>query len=105
MVHGKVENKIMKATIDDIKQELWFRLRYLFIYIGRFVEGIADACIEQGKWNYIDKNGNVLFPQYKCSHSFGFENGWGEVVKDYKVRNYINKEGEFRFSEWVVKNS
>ncbi len=31
MVHGKVqgnvENKIMKATIDDIKQELWLRLR------------------------------------------------------------------------------
>ena len=68
-----------------------------FIYIGRFVDGIANACIEPGKWNYIDKNGTVLFPQYSFSHTYSFEDGWGEVTKDYKVRNYINKEGVFKF--------
>ena len=76
-----------------------------FIYIGRFVEGIASACIEPGKWNYVDKNGNVLFPQHVFSYALNFENGWGEVTKDYKVINYINKEGVFKFSEWIDKNN
>lgn len=75
-----------------------------FIYVGGFVDGIADACIEPGKWNYIDKNGTVLFPQYSFSHAYSFEDGWGEVTKDYKVRNYINKDGVFKFSEWFIKN-
>jgi hypothetical protein len=30
--------------------------------------------------------------------------GWGEVTKDYKVRNHINKDGVFKFSEWFIKN-
>ena len=66
---------------------------------------MACVCVGNGKWNYIDKTGKVLFPQYDFSNTFDFENGWGEVRREHKEINYMNKDGEFRFSEWECKKN
>jgi hypothetical protein len=73
-----------------------------FVWIGNFVNGIANVCLDGGTKNYIDKKGNILFPQYpNLTNTFEFSCGWGCIQREYKEYNYINAEGKLLLSEWV----
>jgi hypothetical protein len=73
-----------------------------FVSIGNFVNGIANVCLDGGTKNYIDKQGNILFPQYpNLTNTFEFSCGWGCIQREYKEYNYINAEGKLLLSEWV----
>jgi hypothetical protein len=73
-----------------------------FVWIGNFVNGIANVCLQGGTKNYIDKQGNILFPQYpNLTNTFEFSCGWGCIQREYKEYNYINAEGKLLLSEWV----
>jgi hypothetical protein len=70
----------------------------------KFSDGIAAIKIENGKWGYIKKYGNLLLkPLYY--HTFTFENGLGAVAgfekkdKSY-MSGYIDKNGK-----WVWKGT
>lgn len=73
-----------------------------FVYIGNFVNGIANVCLHGGIKNYIDKQGNILFPQFQdLTNTFEFSCGWGCIQREYKEYNYINSDGKLLLSEWV----
>ena len=75
-----------------------------FVSIGNFVNGIANVCLNGGTKNYIDKQGNILFPQYpNLTNTFEFSCGWGCIQREYKEYNYINAEGKLLLPEWVDK--
>lgn len=73
-----------------------------FVYIGKFVNGIANVCLDGGIKNYIDKQGNILFPQFTdLTNTFEFSCGWGCIQREYKEYNYINAEGKLLLPEWA----
>jgi hypothetical protein len=73
-----------------------------FVSIGNFVNGMANVILHGGTKNYIDKKGNILFPQYpNLTNTFEFSCGWGCIQREYKEYNYINAEGKLLLSEWV----
>lgn len=73
-----------------------------FVYIGNFVNGIANVCLAGGIKNYINKRGWILFPQFPdLTNTFEFSCGWGCIQREYKEYNYINAEGKLLLTEWV----
>lgn len=75
-----------------------------FVWIGNFVNGIANVCLDGGTKNYIDKQGNILFPQFTdLTNTFEFSCGWGLIQREYKEYNYINAEGNLLLPEWANK--
>lgn len=75
-----------------------------FVNIGNFVNGIATVCLHGGIHNYIDKTGNILFPQFTdLTNTFEFSCGWGRIKREYKEYNYVNAEGSLLLSEWADK--
>lgn len=73
-----------------------------FVWIGNFVNGIANVCLNGGTKNYIDKKGNILFPQFSnLTNTFEFSCGWGLIQRDFKEYNYINADGNLLLSEWA----
>lgn len=73
-----------------------------FVWIGNFVNGIANVCLDGGTKNYIDKQGNILFPQFSnLTNTFEFSCGWGLIQRDFKEYNYINADGNLLLSEWA----
>ena len=87
----------------DINGKLIFDHKQ-FVNIGNFVNGIANVCLQGGIKNYIDKQGNILFPQFTdLTNTFEFSCGWGCIQREYKEYNYINAEGKLLLPEWVTK--
>lgn len=87
----------------DINGKLIFDHKQ-FVNIGNFVNGIANVCLYDGTKNYIDKQGNILFPQFTdLTNTFEFSCGWGCIQREYKEYNYINADGKLLLPEWVNK--
>jgi hypothetical protein len=87
----------------DINGKLIFDHKQ-FVNIGNFVNGIANVCLDGGTKNYIDKQGNILFPQFTdLTNTFEFSCGWGCIQREYKEYNYINADGKLLLPEWVNK--
>jgi hypothetical protein len=75
-----------------------------FVNIGNFVNGIANVTLHGGTKNYIDKQGNILFPQFPdLTNTLEFSCGWGCIQRGYKEYNYINADGKLLLPEWADK--
>lgn len=62
----------------------WYR------WVGRIVEGAAIVKNDYGKYNYIDKDGDLVSPDW-FDDVYNFKNGVGDVVKYMGQTQYYNQ--------------
>lgn len=68
--------------------DVWFENGGRFRKDKKYVEVQKD-----GKWNFIDIDGNLLFKDYHFEYAESFSNGLARV-RLYGKENYINENGE-----------
>ena len=77
--------------------------RSLFDHVGNFSEGYARVKLN-GKWNFIDKDGNLLWKGDEWFDYVGLflSEGYAEVKLDEKGWNLIDKDGNllWKGDEW-----
>lgn len=73
-----------------------------FVRIGGFQEGFAQIKdINNGIWNFIDRNGNILNPNLWFIDVRPFHNGFARVQRPDFLWNYISKQGEILYpKQW-----
>lgn len=65
-----------------------------FDKVNNFRNGFA-LVESNGKFNFIDKQGNLLTPNQWFDKANNFRNGFAKVYKNSQGWNFLNKEGEF----------
>jgi hypothetical protein len=70
----------------------------LGVNVGRNYNEERDT-FYQGRWGYIDLNGNLL-QEIAYQSCQPFVHGWGRVQKDEKW-NYVNRSGDLLLADWV----
>ena len=87
-------NIINESTGKPISKT-WYK------WVGQIVEGAAIVKNGDGKYNYMDQDGDLVSSEwYDGVHNF--KNGVGDVVKDmgdYQYYNQIDKEGNLQ-NDW-----
>ena len=70
-----------------------------FLFAGSFSEGLAAVNLdERGVSAYINKLGEVVIPPIKCDLALPFRNGLARIQFVGDRYGYINREGEFVWS-------
>lgn len=87
-------NVINESTGKPISKT-WYK------WVGQIVEGAAMVKNDNGKYNYIDEDGDLVSSEwYDGAHNF--KNGVGDVVKDMgdsQYYNQIDKDGNLQ-DDW-----
>ena len=87
-------NLINKET-GELLSKTWYR------WVGHLVDGIAIICNDDGKWNYLDEDGNLVSSEW-FDDVHEFKNGYGDVIKKMgrtQYYNQIDKDGNLQ-DEW-----
>lgn len=73
-------------------------MKYIFIDVER--NGMSRVQRTDGKWNFIDKRGKILFPHQWFNLVDYFSNGFACVKSDDDEWNFINIKGEILSPIW-----
>ena len=68
-----------------------------------FHDGFAPVEREDGLWNLIDTNGDILFEEWEYKHIGIFTDGFAKVKREDDKWNYINIKGDVLSEEWFDK--
>jgi hypothetical protein len=93
-----IKNGLMNIINESTGRPLsntWYK------WVGPIVEGAAIIKNDDGKYNYLDKDGDLVSPEW-FDGVYNFRNGVGDVVKDMgdsQYYNQIDKEGNLQ-DDW-----
>ena len=92
----------MKEVIKDLRNGTIDETPFVpnkqqFDYCHDFREGFAAVKLN-GKWNFINKEGNLLSEKW-FDDCFGFNEGFARVKLNNKW-NYLDKGGKFLSDQW-----
>lgn len=93
-VNTGMMNIINESTGKPISKA-WYK------WVGQIVEGAAMVKNGDGKYNYIDQDGDLVSSEW-YDGAYNFKNGLGDVVKDMgnsQYYNQIDKEGNLQ-DDW-----
>ena len=93
---------MIAESVKKVLNEMDFNTSYNFDFCGDFREGYAWVK-HNGKWNWIDTEGNLLFPNQWFDDCGNFYEGYAAVKHNGK-NNWIDKEGNLLFpNQWFDK--
>lgn len=91
---------------DNLISKDWFRKIDDFYCYGGFGYGsiryrdFAKVQREDGLWNYLTKEGKILYPQEWFDGCYDFDGEYVKVYNEYGLENILTKEGKMLFDEW-----
>lgn len=60
---------------------------------NEFRDGFARIKNNEGRWNYVDRDGNLLFPDRWFEHCNPFSCGYGSVMTDNHLCRFVKTDG------------
>ena len=60
---------------------------------NEFHDGFARIKNNEGRWNYVDRDGNLLFPDRWFEHCNPFSCGYGSVMTDNHLYRFVKTDG------------
>lgn len=60
---------------------------------NEFHDGFARIKNNEGRWNYVDRDGNLLFPDRWFEHCNPFSCGYGSVLTDNRLYKFVKTDG------------
>lgn len=76
------------------------------IYVGDFINEMAQVKFENGTYNFINSKGTTVIPfnlkDTYCFHNFD-ENGLAWIKRKNGKENFVNKSGHFISKKWFKK--
>ncbi|PWI30550.1 hypothetical protein DI383_03610 [Flavobacteriaceae bacterium LYZ1037] len=84
----KVEGKL---AFINIKNEIVIKPKFKYYYSSGFYEGLSLVRSDEGKFGYIDKQGNIIIETI-YDYATKFNNGFSVVGLD-NLYGLINREG------------
>lgn len=89
-IHGQGQTEVLKRGFVDTSGKVVVPLQ--FDWVGDFSEGFAYVQ-RNDRWNYVDKSGRLLIPQWLDFTTFGFSENRAPIKKD-GLWGYIDNQGE-----------